>query len=166
MRYLRLALLPLVLVACADGGPLAPEVDVAPSLSVAGNSGCATVHFAATIVPTGGTTWTGTLTGDLVGTTDWVFEGDPKFAGVTWKAAPGIGQWVITDGVLGAVSFETEIDQMNLMTDRPGSPWYVIEIVGTQRALTGVEKANLHYDAVGSYQTMTIEADFTGVICP
>lgn len=45
MRYLRLALLPLLLVACTDQEPIAPDITLAPMFNAAGNSHQLTTTF-------------------------------------------------------------------------------------------------------------------------
>ena len=93
------------------------------------------------------------------------FFGDTKFAGVTMKNG-GIAHWDITGGVLGPLTFDTEIENKNLLTNRPGSPGTLFENIGKHRAISGVKKANLHY--IGTFDALTgmTDHDFQGVICP
>ena len=161
MRRFSLLVLPFLLMACADREPTAP--DITPAFDEGGNSGCATVHFV----------YSGSLpfwqarpvAGDLEGTLQLHFAPGPTFAGVTMKNG-GTAEWNITGGILGPLQFTTEFDNKNFITDRPGSPLYLFENIGTHRALQGVQKANLHYK--GTYDALAgyAEHDYTGVICP
>jgi hypothetical protein len=165
MRYSPLALLPLLLVACTDQQPTAPDIGVAPAFAVAGQSGCFTPKFhAATVYVGPGLTFEGPVTGDLIGTQRAEFTSD-AFTGKVEKIH-GVSEWTITGGVLGELTFITELEGRNISTDRPGSPWWLFENLGTHRALEGVEKANLTYTGTFSLLTLTGDHDFKGVICP
>ncbi len=161
MRRISLLLIPALLVACSGREPMGPKLN--PSFDEGGNSGCATVHFiwAGTVPP-----YTAALSGDLEGTMTLSFTaGSNVFAGVTQKNY-GTASWDVTGGVLGPLQFVTEFENKNFWTDRPGSPLYLFENIGTHRALQGVEKANLHY--IGTFDGLARygEHHYTGIICP
>jgi hypothetical protein len=155
--------IPLLFAALAVGcgGDMPTDTDVpSADFAVAGNSGCATVQFNWSTVPT-----SGPVTGDLEGTVSYTFIGGTKFAGATQKNG-GTAHWDITGGVLGPMTFETEFDNMNIAIDRPGSPGTLFENIGKHRATSGVTKANLHYAGTFSLLTFMLDHDFQGVICP
>ena len=107
------------------------------------------------------------MSGDLVGTVALEFApGSVTFTGQTLSVA-GTAQWVVTGGVISGLSaFETEFQNRNLLVDRPGSPGNVFENIGTHRAVSGVETANLTY--LGTFSGLTSQTilSFHGVICP
>ena len=155
------------LLACTADTPTSPDIafrTVAPSSSA---SGCYAVDATWTGTPSGPTSFTGVLSGDLEGTLRIDFTGSLRFAGVTLKNG-GTAQWQITGGVLPTpLVFQTEFDNKNLVVDRPGSPELVFENIGSHHATSGVASALLHYD--GSFAVVpSLEANHTyhGVICP
>ena len=107
-------------------------------------SGCYSVRATWTASPSGPTTFTGSLTGDLEGTMTSDFDQNSlKFAGST-LAVSFTNYWTITGGVLPAsVSFVTASEGLNHLMDRPGSPASFFESTGQHRAISGVAKANL-----------------------
>jgi hypothetical protein len=156
----------LLLPACAD--PTAPRGPQSPDLVVAGRSGCYVVEFnvAVAIDPAAIFVAHGVVTGDLQGTATFVFDpASLHFAGKTLKNA-GTATWDVTGGVTGPLAFTTTFDNLNIITDRPGSPAVITEQVGTHHAVSGVEVANLHYK--GSFSDVTVSGshDYRGVICP
>lgn len=153
-------------LACGCGSDVPVGTDpLAPDLAVAGNSGCATVSFNVALTPIGNRVYVGPVTGDLVGTATQTFVGANTFAGVTVKNS-GTATWDITAGVLGAFTFETTFENMNIQTDRPGSPFDVFENIGKHRAAGGVQTANLTYIGTFPLATLTSDHDYHGVICP
>ena len=157
----------VLLAACADR-PAAPNL-LAPSVDLAGKSGCYTVAFHLKVDPVpDGWSFNAVLTGDLQGTA--VIDFDPaslKFAGIT-LANEGIQTWNVSGGVLPApMTFRTSFDNRNFFSDRPGSPAGTIENLGTHEALSGVRIANLNYGgAFTSVPTPQVNHDYRGVICP
>ena len=76
-------------------------------------------------------------------------------------------QWSITGGIVpGLGDFETEADNKNILTVRPGSGANVWENLGKHRALSDVEKANLTYHGTLTGPPPLGDWDFQGVICP
>jgi len=165
--------------ACSGGAVPASPTDLVAHEAVvessgtveasAGQSDCHAVKFNVSGDPGGsGFVVLGEVSGDLAGTVTMTFDPDSvKFAGVTIKVG-GVAQWDVTDGVVpGLVEFETSFDNKNLATDRPGSPAWVFENIGTHRALTGVQKANLHYSGISDFaEPRAFSHDYQGVICP
>jgi hypothetical protein len=181
VRRMWVPLLPLVLcmATCSgDAVPVAPTDVVAhdavaePSGAVqasAAQSGCYAVKFnvSGTLVP-GVLTVQGVVSGDLVGTVEMTFDlGTLTFAGVTIKNG-GFAEWNVDGGVVAGIDeFKTSFDNKNLATDRPGSPAWVFENIGTHRALEGVQKANLHYEGISDFaEPRAFSHDYQGVICP
>ncbi len=186
VRAFRLLALPLMVcvVACTGEvghqgldatGVTAPD-GVAESSGVQASgteaSGCYTVKFTVigeSFTPGGVPLEPFAVTGDLVGTTESVPDvpGSLKFAGVTVRFA-GVSYWHITGGVVpGLGQFTTSFDNLNHVTDRPGSPATLFENQGKHRALEGVQKANLTYK--GTFNLVPspyLRHDFQGVICP
>jgi len=149
---------------CGSDVPTGTDIPV-PDLAVAGNSGCATVRFNVAMTFVGNRVYTGPVTGDLVGTVTQTFVGANTFAGANVKNG-GTAEWDITAGVLGAFTFETTFENMNFLTDRPGSPFDMFESIGKHRATGGVQKANLTYIGTFPLATLTTDHDYNGVICP
>ena len=109
------------------------------------------------------------FTGDLSGTIEMTWDFDSfKYAGVTEKNG-GTYTWTITGGIIPELrTFQTAFTNKNLVTDRPGSPDYIFENIGTHRAISGVSKANLAYHGSFIYQPPVVLLDhlYSGVICP
>lgn len=164
-------LLAVVGLACADAGdplPLGPGSPMASQHHDPGSS-CFTPEFTVHLVPLGGVVFGGAVTGDLEGTVTMEFDipGSLRFAGVTIKNE-GIADWEVTGGVIpGLGSFRTEFRNMNLDTDRPGSPPTTFENIGSHRVLSGVAKANLTYKGTFDVTpTPSAVHRYRGVICP
>jgi hypothetical protein len=139
-----------------------------PSLSgEAGASGCYTVKFNVAVSPVGPGVHEGAITGDLVGTVRVQFDlSSVEFAGVTVSNV-GIAHWVITGGIIPAITFDTAFENRNLLIDRPGSPATLFENIGRHRALEGVAKASLTYHGTFNIvPTGVTDHDYMGVICP
>ena len=161
----------VVLIAIASAcdratGPSGDPPVAPPFANVA--SGCYTVSFGWNGTPSGATTFTGSLTGDLQGTltTDLDFS-TIRITGSTMSVS-GTGYWEITGGVVQSpLSFETTIANRNQLADRPGSPGTMFENIGTHSSTTGISKAYLAYTgtftAIPSPET---NHDYRGVICP
>lgn len=136
--------------------------------AVAGNSGCFTPNFnvavSLVLVPPFNT-FTGPVTGDLIGTATAVFSGGDPLTGTTQRNF-GTAHWEITGGVMGPLVFDTEFANRNHVIDRPGSPATQAENSGTHRALRGVAKANLTYEGTFDVIALTTDHDYHGVICP
>lgn len=165
-RLLASSLTLLVISACADTGPSAPAaVQVAGSAASA--SSCQSVRFTWVGAPVAGLTFAGPLSGDLQGTLS--IEFDPASfaaAGVTFKNA-GTADWSLSGGVEGLSAFRTTFDNMNIETDRPGSPAWLFENTGRHRALSGVAKANLTYRGeFAAVPSPVVTLHWHGVICP
>jgi hypothetical protein len=168
MKRLTVAIVWLTFAAgCGGEAPMDME-EVTPEFAVAGNSGCYTVKFDVRLEWVGpGLPLAQYVTGDLVGTAVADFSsGQVKFAGATYKNG-GTYQWDITGGIIpGLETFETEFDNTNFMTDRPGSPYLLFENLGKHRALTGVETANLTYTGYFDARILQGNHHYQGVICP
>ena len=182
MRRMWVPLPPLVLcmATCSgDAVPVAPTDVVAhdavaePSGAVqasARQSGCYAVKFnvSGPLDENGVPTEPSVVSGDLVGTQELIPDyGSVRFAGVTIKV-DAVAEWHITGGVIpGLGEFTTSVNNMNLSSDRPGSPGYIFENIGKHRALDGVQKANLHYDGITNLAPpRSFSHDYQGVICP
>ena len=165
---INIGLLGLVLfLACSDPtSPTAPRA-AATDLSV-GSSGCYAPEFNVAFVPTGDFSFEGVVGGDLEGTVTLEFDpGSIAFAGVAVSNS-GTAHWVISGGTIPALGvFDTEFDNRNLLTDRPGSPATLFENIGRHREAGGVRKANLEYN--GTFTLVPSPQGFQeyrGVICP
>jgi hypothetical protein len=132
-------------------------------------SGCYAVRATWTASPSGPTTFTGTLTGDLEGTMTSDFDPNSlRFAGSTLSVS-FTNYWTITGGVLPAsVSFVTASDGLNHIVDRPGSPASFFESTGRHRAISGVGTANLSGSnkVDFSLDPPALVGSLNGVICP
>jgi hypothetical protein len=152
---------------CSGETPTEME-GLTPEFGVAGNSGCYTVKFDVRLEWVGpGLPLAQYITGDLVGTAEADFSsGAVKFAGATYRNG-GTYHWNITDGIIpGLERFETQFDNKNFLTDRPGSPYLLFENIGTHRALSGVERANLTYKGYFDARILQGHHHYQGVICP
>ncbi len=167
MRKLCFILVPLLFVACTDSQPVAPDVEVTPDLGVAGNSGCYTVKF---YVEVSGAPpfFSGAATGDIEATVEVLFDDAASvFHGVVLRSE-GVVTWHVSGGIIQELEGETfrTSTRSNLLT-RPDNDPLIWEIVGTDRALDGVTKANLTYRgtfvAAPPFDT---DLDYQGVICP
>lgn len=108
------------------------------------------------------------ITGDLEGSATAEFDlVPPRVTGAT-NTLTGTMHWTITGGIIpGLGQFETEFQHRNHVIDTANSPPTVFENQGKLRALSGVEKANLHYK--GTYWALPSPHGawkFWGVICP
>jgi hypothetical protein len=132
-------------------------------------SGCYSVHATWTASPSGPTTFTGSLSGDLEGTMTSDFDPNSlKFAGST-LAVSFTNYWTITGGVLpAAISFVTSSDGLNHLMDRPGSPATYFESTGRHRATSGVDQANLTGSNKVDFSLAipVLVGTISGVICP
>jgi hypothetical protein len=153
------------LAGCADKAAPVPTAPTGVLSSSAAQTfdGCYTVQFQST----GYDDTPVVLTGDLEGTSVVSWDSEYKWTGKT-VANSGTAVWTITGGVVpGLTGFQTAFDNRNIATDRPGSPAWVFENVGTHRATGGVRKANLSYKGTYTWgATPPIVHRYWGVICP
>jgi hypothetical protein len=168
MKRLLAALVSLMFaVGCGGDAPTETE-GLTPEFAVAGNSGCYTPKFNIAGGPISDWVFEFEVTGDLVGSTTWVF--DPASITPTgWTLSnSGTSHWTITGGIIpGLGEFDTEFDNRNQLIDRPGSPGTVFENKGTHKALSDVKKANLTYQGTFAIEPCCLgDWDFQGVICP
>ena len=116
------------------------------------------------------------LSGDLVGhlTARVDFEETYKYSGPkrfyrgteSWN---GTGEWAITGGSVPGLSFQTAMTNRNLISAVAGAPAETWENIGSHRALSGVDKANLSYKGTAWGDPATdyhVEHRYHGVICP
>jgi hypothetical protein len=164
--------------ACSGSAPTAPDVGTEAVLAQGdsgsfsasgGNSGCYAVKFNVAAQPIPETSRTsGVVTGDLVGTVEMEFDPNSNMWAGTTVANAGVGRWEITGGIIpGLGTFQTTFKNKNHLIDRPGSPAWVYENTGKDRASEGVAKANLTYK--GTFIGIPpgfIDHDYKGVICP
>lgn len=158
----------LALTACDQStGPGTAHLSGKASLNA--TSGCYAVRFTWTASPSGPTTFSGSLAGDLEGTMTSDFDpGSLKFAGTTLSVS-FTNHWSVTGGILPAPSaFVTVSEGLNHITDRAGSSATTFESTSIHHALSGVAKANLNSSAVVDFAVIppTLVANFNGVICP
>lgn len=130
------------------------------------SSGCYTVKFSTALTPITDIVYTGTVTGDLQGTVDLVFDEFHSFTGVTNQVAAD-ATWHITGGVIPELvgeTFVTRLTNRNILF--PGTS--LVQNIGSLRAISGVEKANVTYTGHTSLDTNPQETtlNFVGVICP
>ncbi len=174
------------LTSCADKAsptPTAPTATMASSApneraAASGVPRCVAVQFEANgVFPFWAPlplTWT--LSGDLEGTMDVTpdlanrkYSGPPPFASGGNMYWEGTAEWHITGGVVSGLTFETVVANRNLISDRPGSPFTVYENIGTQKATSGVAKANFSYKGTGVNDfvamTQTGSHRYMGEIC-
>ena len=161
-------LIPLVSVALALGcADLPTGTDgLTPDLGVAGKSGCYTVNFTVELVGSVYTGFTGIVSGDLVGTSALRFDLSTYVTtGVKRKAKVEV-EYNITDGILTELvgkPFDTSAS--GGYTTAPDNDPGVAEVYYTERAKSGVAKANLvdRGNIVGLYVG---HLQVRGVICP
>jgi hypothetical protein len=157
---LTIGLLGLILLSSCDRENVTAPVS---DLALAGNSGCSTVKFTTVLTPTGPVSFSGVLTGDLEGTVDQVFDEFGSFTGVTIQVAAD-ATWHITGGIIPELIGETFVTRLtNRNVFLPGTS--LTKNIGSLRAQSGVERANLTY--IGQTQLTTSETtlNFVGVIC-
>jgi hypothetical protein len=157
---LTLGLLGLALLSgCTDReDPTAPG-----SASLAGTSACRTVKFSTVLTAIDPVTFTGVVTGDLEGTVDLVFDEFSSFRGVTNRVAAD-ATWHITGGTIPELigeTFVTRLTNRNVLL--PGTS--LVKNIGSLRALSGVQKADLTYVGETSLETGESVLNFVGVIC-
>jgi hypothetical protein len=156
-----------LIVGCGDTAPIDPMA-VEPHLGVvAGASECYTVEVeshALGVFPA----FSGSITGDLVGTTDVLFDfANLRFDGITIKNG-GILTWNIEGGIipeLVGTTFRTSTTPMNIGTSNSNM------IIGRTRAMDGFPaKANLTFDgtfnADNTGPPFAVDLVYRGVICP
>jgi hypothetical protein len=156
-----LALVSLLFIAgCSDqSSPTAPTSE----LAVGGSSGCYTVKFTTKLTQVRGVVFTGTVTGDLQGTVDVVFDEFHPGTGATILVAAN-ATWHITGGIVPELIGETFVTRLtNRNVAQPGP---VTKNIGWLDVISGVAKANLHYKGRTSNFTGEPTLDFRGVICP
>lgn len=171
MRYSALAFACAVgvVIACSDAstttGALAP---MGPRLASGGNSGCYTVQFNSKSVPTAPLTFAGPVTGDLVGSATFTIDPSTLKTLSHTVSFDVDAVWVITGGIIpNLTGFQTRGQGIRAINvDRPGSSADVAENVGTHRAVSGVQKANLSFRGTFSNIDGTADHDYHGVICP
>jgi hypothetical protein len=157
---LTLGLLGLALLSgCTDReNPTAPAAE-----SLAANSVCRVVKFSTALTAIDPVTFTGVVTGDLEGTVDIAFDEFSSFRGVTNRVAAD-ATWHITGGAIPELIGETFVTRLtNRNVFLPGTS--LVQNIGSLRALSGVEKANLTYVGQTSLETGESVLDFVGVIC-
>jgi hypothetical protein len=165
MRTLTLTvgLLGFILLSGCDREKLtAPASDLAEG----GNSGCYSVKFTTLFTAVSDFVYTGTLIGDLQGTADLVADEVHPFRGVTILIGADV-TWHITGGVIPELTGQTFVTRlMNRNIFLPGTS--LVKNVGSTRAISGVQKANLTYIGQTPLDTDPQQAtlDFVGVICP
>ena len=163
----RFFFLPLLVGLAACETPVGPRpTDTGASFTRASDA-CQDVAFTVTSAPISDFAFSGTMSGDLEGTVVIEFSpGSVTFTGRTLSVT-GTAHWVVTGGVIAGLSaFETELQNRNLLVDRPGSPGAVYENIGGHRSVSGVESANLTYFGTFSLlpEPQAIH-DYRGVIC-
>ena len=157
-----LVLLAVVLLACSDASSSTGVFG--PQAAVAGRSGCFTVATTQTLTATGQLQFAGPISGDLEGTAEIQFASFTAFTGVT-NTATGSATWTITGGIIPELigaTFVTDFENRNILL--PGTQLAVN--VGTHRAASGVDKANLTYRGETSLVSGITQLDHRGVICP
>jgi hypothetical protein len=175
MRTTFLALgLSLISLSCTTDAPTAvqsPPVThltpsaSAPSLSAsAGNSGCYTV--AGTISETGVfPTFTGTIAGDLVGTSSTTLSFDTRFTGAVVHG-PGERALTITGGNIPELIGVTIHEVFDGLTISEAPP--LARINERTRIVSGAERGNLTTHGTIDFATFPweVELEYRGVICP
>ena len=165
------SLVPLAVAALSACGQFPTERasrSAAPTF-LADRSACTVVNFTVHLTPTAEPFHlVGQVNGDLEGTVSFAFDpGSIAFHGATVHNS-GTAHWTITGGtVSGLGSFDTAFDNLNHLTDRPGSPATLFENTGTHRAISGVSMANLTYKGTfDGGSTLSGTHEYHGVICP
>jgi len=177
-RLLSLILLAAVTSACSGQArptPAAPSGVPWPAAAQT-SAGCYSVQFQAVRVAMSAGTSAFDLSGDLEGTLRVTFDlgsikysgPPPVYAGGT-MALEGVGVWTIDGGTVpGLTTFQTTLRNRNFISDRPGSPAYIAENLGTHRAASGVVLANLSYKGTSDSSVVppSVVHAYWGVICP
>jgi hypothetical protein len=116
------------------------------------------------LTPVDGLQFVGVLTGDLQGTASAAFDEIGPLTGVTRQVAGNL-TFHITGGVVPELigeTFTTRIENRNVVP--PGQT--LVKNVGSLRAISGVNKANLTYVGQTSVDPFETRLEFTGVVCP
>jgi hypothetical protein len=148
-------------VGCSDqASPTAPASELASA-----GSTCYAVKFTTPLTSLSEVAFTGTLTGDLQGTVDMVFDEFHSFTGVTIRVAAD-ATWHITGGIIPELvgeTFVTRLTNRNILL--PGTS--LAKNIGSLRVISGVEKANLTYTGQTILDTDPQQTvlNFVGVIC-
>jgi hypothetical protein len=152
----------LLLLGCDSAKTTSPG----SSLAVAGESGCYVVKFTAELAVTSDDPFfaSGTVTGDLQGTVDMVFNEFDAFHGITIRVAAD-ANWHITGGIIPELvgqTFVTRLTNRNLLL-----PTSIVQNVGSLRAISGVEKANVTYigQTILTEDSQLPTLNFVGTIC-
>lgn len=149
----------ILLSGCDRENLTAPASD----LAAAGNSGCHTVKFTTALTAATEIEIVGVVTGDITGTVHMLFDEFHGFTGVTNHVAAN-ATWEITGGTIPELigeTFVTRVSNRNVLL--PGTS--LAQNIGSLRALSGVEKANLTYIGQTSLETGETVLNFVGVIC-
>ena len=152
----------VLLTGCSDQtGPAAPGSE----LAAGGSSGCYTVKYTAVFTAISGLAFTGTFTGDLEGTADMLFDEIGPFTGATLRVGADIN-WHITGGTIPELIGETFVTRLlNRNIFLPGTS--LVQNVGSLRAISGVQTANVTYTGETPLGADPQQAflNFVGVIC-
>jgi hypothetical protein len=160
-------LIPLLLVSLAFGcdSDLPTAADApSPEFAVAGNSGCYTVQ--GTISETGVfPNFSGTIDGDLVGTSTSLLSLDVKVAGRVFLN-PGERTLVISGGIIPELVGETvhvTFQGLSIVNAPP-----LVTINERSRVDEGAAKGNLTAHGTLDWNVFPweVDVDYNGVICP
>jgi hypothetical protein len=168
MRYLRLALLPLVLAACTEQEPAAPDLATGPELAVAGQSGCYTVEFETHMsgIPP---SYTGVVSGDIEGTIDASIDLTTFIQHGMSVHFDAYSTYTITGGIIPELvgRLVQTIGQI-VQTQPPDNEPFIQRVNFTDRPVSGVAKWNMTGHGTNDNHELSIKLDFVhqGVICP
>lgn len=162
-------LIPLVAVALALGCADAPTGTdgLTPNFKVAGNSGCYIVNFTVHSTLDFGTLpeleFNGKVSGDLAGTNRAVFDLSTfVITGVKTRVKATV-TWDVTHADMGPLGFVTLAN--GGFTVDPNDPDITV-VHSTERALSGVRKANLNDSGTITAGGTVADLQYNGVICP
>ena len=165
MRRASLTLgLALISLACNTDIPTGGLSSPGPSFAVAGNSGCYTVS--GTISETGVfPNFTGTIAGDLVGTTNTTLSFDTRSTG-TVIHNPGERTLTITGGTIPELVGITVHETFDGITIFEAPP--LVRINERTRIDAGAQRGNITTHGTLDFSTVPwqLELVYRGVICP
>jgi hypothetical protein len=164
MRYLRLALLPLVFAACTDREPVAPD----PDFAVAGNSGCYTVKYEVHMsgIPP---SYSGTVSGDIEGVVDASIDLATFVQHGRSVHFDGYVTYTVTGGIIPELVGRVVQTMAPIVQTQPPDHDPLVQRVNfTERALAGVAKWNVTGHGTNDNHEPSIKLDFVhqGIVCP
>ena len=126
------------LVGCGDASEItSPNPQFRPAAQYVGASAtktaCHTVTFVTDLTPSGDVSFSGTVTGDLQGSVEVVFDEFHPFTGVT-RVVAADATWTITGGELAGTTFVTRLTNRNVFIPNSST----VKNIGSLRESSGI----------------------------